>query len=82
MAGSKPLFGAQAADLGLDGVDRLQALDHFVSEWRLHSLVHLDEFASGVGETKSQPDRPTMTAGKRFVGGIADGVDAPRRHRL
>lgn len=34
--GGKPLFGAQAADLGIDGVDRLQALDHFVRERRLH----------------------------------------------
>src|SRR5437588_198254 len=70
-AGGKPLFGAAAADLSLDGVDHLQALDHFVSEWRLHRLVHLDEFASGVGETKSQLDGAAMTARQRLVGGIA-----------
>src|ERR1700742_2534533 len=67
----KPLFGARAADLGLDGVDRLQALDHFVSEWRLHRLVHLDEFSSGMRETKSELNRAAMTTRKRFVGGIA-----------
>ncbi|MGY4183204.1 hypothetical protein ACVIHH_008495 [Bradyrhizobium sp. USDA 4518] len=30
-----------------------------------------------MGETKSELDRVAMTAGRRFVGGIADGVDAP-----
>jgi len=31
-AGGKPLFGAAAADLSLDDIDRLQAFDHFASE--------------------------------------------------
>src|ERR1700676_4799726 len=69
-AGKKPLFGGAAADLSLDGVDRLQAFDHFASKWRLHRLVHLDEFASGMGETKSELDRAAMIAGERLVGGI------------
>src|SRR6266487_1179446 len=60
-----------AADLGLDGVDRLQAFDHLVSERRLRRLVHLDEFAPGMRQTKSQSDRTAMTARQRLVGGIA-----------
>src|SRR4029077_15244707 len=60
-----------AAGLGLHGLPRLQALDHLAGEWRLHRLVHLDEFASGMRKTKSKLDRAAMTAGKRFVGGIA-----------
>jgi len=34
----EPLLGAAAADLGLDGVHRLQAFDHLVSERRLRRL--------------------------------------------
>ncbi|GLR92172.1 hypothetical protein GCM10007857_88920 [Bradyrhizobium iriomotense] len=50
--GGKSLLGTAAADLGLNGIDRLQAFDHLASERRLGRLVHLDEFASGMGETE------------------------------
>jgi len=66
----KPLLGTNAADLRLDSIDRLQAFDHLTREWRLDRLVDLDEFASGMGETKSKLDRAAMTAGKRLVGSI------------
>src|SRR6266481_103349 len=67
----EPLLGAQAADLRLDGVDDLQALDHLVRERRLRRLVHLDEFAPGMRQTKRQPDRTALTTRERLVGGIA-----------
>jgi hypothetical protein len=65
------LLRAATADLRLDRIDRLQALDHLVCERRLRRLVHLDEFAPGMRQTKSQSDRAAMTARQRLVGGIA-----------
>jgi hypothetical protein len=70
-AGGKPLLGAQATDLRLDGIDCLQPLDHLAGERRLRRLVHLDELAPRVRETESEPDRAVAAAGKRLVGGIA-----------
>lgn len=69
-ASGQPLLGTAAADLRFDGMDRLQALDHLARERRLGRFEHLDEFASGMGETKSELDCAAVIAGERLVGSI------------
>jgi hypothetical protein len=67
-AHGEPLLGARAADLRLDGIDRLQALDHLARERPARRLVHLDELPSGVRKTKGELVRACMPARARRSG--------------
>lgn len=69
--GRQPLLGTAAANLRFDPIDCLQPFDHLARERRLRRLEHLDKFAAGMGQTKSQLDRPAMTAGGSTRGALS-----------
>src|ERR1700730_8341635 len=73
LASSQSYLGARAPDTFLDGVDRCDALDHFLSERRLRRLVDFHEPSSCMRQTEGEPDCSGLThvLGQRLIGHIA-----------